>query len=296
MTNELNEKTIETIKDLFGILDKQDTSLGVQRYYFRGESNSNRPLLPKLIRETTLKKILEPSSKNERNIIDIQSRLLQRLKRYALHIYDNEKNKKPNHWEWICVAQHHGLPTLLLDWSINPLVSLYFSCLSSSNKNENGCLYVMQLRSMSKRDNATIRVGHHHNDDIDANMDVQDAKKLLIVIPLVFTRRIESQASRFLYMGNLSDICVKLDNGNIKLYNNEEQIQFDSLSLFNNNSANTMYCNLDNKPWKGAILKYVIPSEFKEKILKELRKCQIHEGTIFSDLDGYARYLGDGGD
>jgi hypothetical protein len=62
----------------------------------------------------------------------VEREMLADFQRRSLHLM----NKHPNNlWDWLALAQHHGMATRLLDWSENPLIALWFSMMPISEIN-----------------------------------------------------------------------------------------------------------------------------------------------------------------
>ena len=76
---------------------------------FRGQSNPKWALLPKTGREPY-------ASVND-------EKMFEAWKRRAIEFINPQPN---NEWEWLAIAQHHGLATRFLDWSYQPLIAACF--------------------------------------------------------------------------------------------------------------------------------------------------------------------------
>lgn len=98
------------------------------QWIFRGHSSPAFTLVP------TIGRAPHTSSTREKFESSIFTRFWRSAGQYLDHVPDND-------WDRLALAQHHGLPTRLLDWSYNPLVGLHFAV--EDRPDEDGLLFAL---------------------------------------------------------------------------------------------------------------------------------------------------------
>lgn len=204
---------------------------------FRGQS-IDRPLLPKIAR---LNRRIKSIAKTEELI----------LAEFERGILPLSEFKPLNNWDLLALAQHHGLPTRLLDWTFSALVALWFAVEQAPRKNaqgdcENGVIWILAGEVDDFRTNAT-------------QIDPLQNKITKIFRSTVITRRISSQSGVF-------TIHKIMDDGSI--------VKFETHQTF-----------------KNKLTKSIIPYSVFPKIRKQLSILGVHGATVFPDIDGFSRHL-----
>ena len=203
----MKEFIINTISDLDEAVSKISRSA-----LCRGVSDVNHSLIPSLFRHHDIANI----SAREKSLMWV-------FKTQAKPLVNNLPETD---LEWLVIAQHHGLPTRLLDWSLSPLVACFFAVHSLNEKD--GAIYIYD------------RSDFHREEKID----VDNLKGIKAFLPSHASQRVSAQSGMFTIHPNEK---YTLDGEDIKkliIPNKEKRKLLDRLVKFGIHHG-TMFPDLD---------------------------------------------------
>lgn len=144
---------------------------------FRGENSLKYQLRSKFGRL---------QAKNPANDLETEKGILKEFARLsAPHLDDRSVNV----WELLAIAQHHSLPTRLLDWTFNPLIAAHFAILKPDN--DGAVIYVFQRYDLPS--------ANESEDPFSLSEDV-------IYLPRQMSRRFMAQQGLFTVQKNPEEI------------------------------------------------------------------------------------------
>ncbi len=241
--NKIHEFSIESIADLLALFtndynSKDKIYLG-DNTLFRGQQDSTWVLEPKIARIG-----FRFNSKDE-------IEMLETFKQYSVPFLDKEYYSD---WDYLAIAQHHGMSTRLLDWTTNPLAALWF-CVREPIKHDFGSIWVLNYnKNEDFIPNKILTNLSIPENDLNSPFKVDSIK---VIRPQHINPRIINQNGWFTVHGKINDDYLELSK--------------------DPNFYNKLY-------------KVNIPKTAFSSIRSNLDNLAVNNMTLFPDLDGVAAY------
>ncbi len=116
-TENLTEATITSVGDLVRIVEREHAGA----FQYRGQRCENHQLLPTLTRPGS------PVANGLAGHESLRDKERHILKEFRTRLVAYGREAPPDELRLAILAQHHGAPTRLLDWTLNPLAALFFA-------------------------------------------------------------------------------------------------------------------------------------------------------------------------
>jgi hypothetical protein len=225
---------------------------------YRGSSNAAAPLLTSLDRLGGV----EPAHTKA----ELEEHILRNYIRYARPYIGAEAT---NDWEQLVSAQHHGVPTRLLDWSYSPLVAVFFATRPSAGSRDRAVwrldwqavhqAFGFPPLALRTSDLDTLLDGGEHYSPWELFARDHEEKPFACLLePPSIDARIVAQAAAFTLC---SDRCQPFD------------------------------AFLEQHGLGDALVKFVIHADLVSQFRDQMDLVGVDERRLFPDLDGVAAAL-----
>jgi hypothetical protein len=196
----------------------------------------------------------------------LEQSLLRNFRKYA---HASASNGVDSIWHWLALAQHHGLPTRLIDWTYSPFVALHFATENPATYAHDGivwCVNFVRAHELLPKPLRTL-LEREHSDALTVEMlsgfeslhaydSLSSEPFVAFVEPPSLDDRIRNQFALF---SMVSDPALGLDDW---LQHHGDLVR-----------------------------RVVIPAELKWELRDKLDQANINERTLFPGLDGLSRWL-----
>ncbi len=223
-------------------------------YAFRGLSDSNYCLENSFLR-------------NCGDRPDLEYHLLRNYRKYAR---TSEPNLTNTQLRSLLLAQHHGLPTRLLDWTYSPFIAMHFATSNTEKFNIDGVIWKI--------------------DFVKVNSLIPEPLNILLTKEKCNAFTVEMLESEF---SNLQKFDGVIGKGHVLFFEPpsiDDRI-VNQFALFSIMTSATSV--LDN--WllqhPDVYQRIIIPSKLKWEIRDKLDQANITERVLFPGLDGLAKWL-----
>lgn len=199
----------------------------------------------------------------------LERALLRTFRKYAPRSIRHES--EDSIWNWLAMAQHHGLPTRLLDWTFSPYVALHFATCELNLYDRDGVIWCVNFRKTNPLLPQRLR-------DILADEKVD-----------VFTADMLGRAA-----SRLGESERLREDGDFIAFFEPPSMDdriVNQYALFSLTSSPTLSLDRWLAEHPDAATKLVIPRDLKWEARDKLDQANITERVLFPGLDGLSQWL-----
>ena len=175
-------------------------------------------------------------------------------------------------WNWLAVAQHHGLPTRLLDWTYSPFVAAHFATENLEQMNTEAAIWCVNTKAVAKLLPQEFQVALYRERARAFTADMLD--------------RLARDLSAFdALSGKEGPFVLFFDPPSL-----DDRV-VNQHALFSVASDPTLALDAWLRDRTDLFRRVIIPASLKWEVRDKLDQANISERMLFPGLDGLAKYL-----